>query len=205
MGVYELSGAGSLKTGRVLYPTMNANNGNNYGAMVPLGSLTATSAYGRYFSFTSIPQTYQDLRIVCSVRTDHAATTDLFGMFFNFGEGGTINSQTSLNGDGASVTQLREQNLFTMIRTSVAANTATSGIFSTVTIDILNYSSTSLFKTALARTATELNGSGNTTLTASLARLTSAVSIVSVGAIGSGTNLIAGSTATLYGIRAVSS
>ncbi len=203
MGVYELSGAGSIKTGRTLYTSMNA--GNMYGAMVPIASGTATSSYGRYFVFSSIPQTYQDLRIVLSVRSDYAATTDLFGMYLNGGEGGTINSETYLNGDGASATSVRESNLYTMIRSSVAGASATSGIFSSVTIDVLNYANTSTFKTALARTATDLNGSGNTTLTVSLARITSAVSTINVGIVGSGTNLVSGSTATLYGIRAVSS
>jgi len=181
----------------------NIYDGVTRPTFVPIASATATSSFGRYFVFSGIPQTFQDLRIVLSVRTDHAATTDLFGMFLNSGEGGTINSQTSLNGDGTNATSVREINLFTMIRTNIAGNTATSGIFSTVTIDILNYANTSTFKTALARTATDLNGSGNTTVTATLARITSAVSTINLGAIGSGTNLIAGSTATLYGIRAV--
>ena len=44
MGVYELSGAGSLKTPRTVYSSINANN--QYGAMVPIASYTAASTGG---------------------------------------------------------------------------------------------------------------------------------------------------------------
>jgi hypothetical protein len=202
MGVYSIAAGGGLKKPRTVYPNMGINSPYIYGAMVPIATYTATASYGRYFGFGSIPQTFQDLRLVLSIRSDLAATTDLFGMYFNSGEGGTINSETYLSGDGTSVTSIREANLFTLIRSNIAGNNATSGIFSTVTIDILNYANTVTNKTCLARTATELGGSGNSTLTASLARITSAVTTINVGVIGSGTNIVAGSTASLYGIRA---
>lgn len=173
------------------------------GAIVPIVSADViSSSYGRYFQLNSIPQIYQDLRIVCRVRTDAAATTDVFGLYLNQGEGGTINSQTVIVGDGASASSSREQNLFTLARSNIVANNATAGIFSSVTIDILNYTNTSNFKTIISRSATDLNGSGNTALSVSLARITSAVSSISIGAVGSGTNLVPGSSIVLYGIKA---
>jgi hypothetical protein len=173
------------------------------GALVPIARATATSAYGRYFIFINIPQIYQDLRIVFSGRSDANTPDDLFGMLLNAGEGGTINSETYLTNGVNTITSVREVNLFTMIRSNIAANGAAPSIFSSATVDLLNYRSATAFKSVLARTATDLNGSGSSTLTASLARITSPVTQINIGVIGAGGNLVAGSTATLYGIRSI--
>jgi hypothetical protein len=173
------------------------------GALVPIAKVTATSAYGRYFIFTNIPQIYQDLRIVFSGRTDASTPYDMFGMLLNAGEGGTINSETYLTNGVNTVSSVREVNLYTMIRSNIAANGAAPSIFSSATVDLLNYRSATAFKTVLARTASDLHGLGSSTLTASLARITSPVTSLNIGAIGAGGNLVAGSTATLYGMRSI--
>ena len=197
MGVYELSGAGSVKTGRTLYTSMNA--GNMYGAMVPIAS-TTLAADTATIAFSSIPQTYQDLFVVISGRSNYAATND--GLHLNIA--GT-QSSTELWGDGANAASARltSQSVI-VIRYGIVGNTATSGIFGSAEIHLLNYANTTTFKTALVRTAADVNGSGYTELVAGLAQSTAAITSFTLS-VRNGSGFIAGSTATLYGIRAVSS
>lgn len=197
MGVYELSGAGSLKTGRTLYTSMNA--GNMYGAMVPIGSSTATTSV----VFSNIPQTYQDLMLVMSLRSNKSATTASFCTRINENTGG-LASYTILQGNGSSATSSRNTGATFDTFIPIAGNTATSGIFSSVTYHILNYANNSTFKTCLARSANDLNGSGTTTLQVGLLRSTNPVTSLQVFEY-EGNAMITGSTFTLYGIRAVSS
>jgi hypothetical protein len=204
MGVYELSGAGSVKTGRTLYTSMNANN--QFGAMVPIQSATITSTGA--FDFSNIPQIYQDLRVVLFVRSTNAnATGDAFVMYFNHGAGFQFTgySTTNLSGDGSSAVSNRESNTSAIrIPNLIPTTTQTAAVFASITFDILNYRS-STFKNAILRGASDANGAGQTTFTVGLSQNTGAVTGLLM-ATGLGNNhFAANSTATLYGIRAVSS
>lgn len=202
MGVYELSGAGSVKTGRTLYTSMNA--GNMYGAMVPIASATATGS-SNSLSFSNIPSTFQDLTLVLNARSTNASTTTQAIMFFNGDVASSNYSATWLNGNGSSASSGRDTNFAQLYCVDgMPAASATSGIFSSTTFQILNYTSTSTFKTVLIRQAADLNGSGLTRLTVGLWRATPAA-ITTLGINTVSGNYATGSTATLYGIRAVSS
>jgi hypothetical protein len=203
MGVYELSGAGSVKTGRTLYTSMNA--GNQYGAMVPIATSTLSS--NGYFEFSNIPQNYQDLFV--SVNARAAATVGDSG-FSNqsyitayFNDITSNYSVTFLIADGTSATSTRASSQSNCYFGFIPNQNATSGIFGATTIQILNYANTSTFKTTLSRTAGDANGSGTTTLTVNSWRNTLAINKITLYC--SYTNFLAGTTATLYGIRAVSS
>jgi hypothetical protein len=200
MGVYELSGAGSIKTGRTLYTSMNANN--QFGAMVPIASTTLTTAGDVYF--TNIPQTYQDLFISVYGRSNQTLATGGYFGGFNGNYGGNTNySWTVLSGDGSSASSSRNTNQAGLWGDGVIpALSSTSGIFGAMNMHILNYTNTSTFKTYLMRCAADLNGSGVTTLSAGLWRQTSAINLIYLTP---SISFTAGSTITLYGIRAVSS
>jgi hypothetical protein len=192
MGVYELSGAGSLKTGRTLYTSMNA--GNQYGAMVPIQSATLGSATNE-INFLNVPQTYQDLRVVFSLQN----TSVVSEMFFTFNNDFASNSgsRTILLGDGSSASSSRRSN-DSVIYIPMASS---STIFTSLTIDILNYTSATQ-KTVLWRSAQDLNGSGTTTLGVGRKNIGA---ITTINLNSNGGNYSVGTTATLYGIRAVSS
>jgi hypothetical protein len=202
MGVYELSGAGSLKTARTLYPTMNANNGDNYGAMVPLGFLTSAGSTPT-FTFSNIPQIYQDLRFVIFGRTSFAIAEHQVLIRIN-GDGSAIYSQTRLFGNGTSAISERNTGLTGLYPGVLPGSSATAGIYGTLTMDILNYANTSTFKTTIARNASDLNGSGSTRLGIQLWRSTSAITSLVVQDV-DGSSWASGSTVGLYGIRGVSS
>lgn len=203
MPVYEMSAAGSVKVPRVNHQSMNA--GNQYGAMVPIASSTL-SANG-YFEFSNIPQTYQDLFI--SVNARAAATVGDSGysnqsyITAYFNDITSNYSVTFLIGDGSSATSTRASTQSNCYFGFIPNANATSGIFGSTTVHILNYANTSTFKTTLSRTAGDANGSGTTTLTVNNWRNTAAINKITLYC--SYTNFLAGTTATLYGIRAANS
>jgi hypothetical protein len=200
MGVYELSGAGSVTTQRTNYKSMNANN--QFGAMVPISSTTLSSSGDVYF--TNIPQTFQDLFISVSGRSNQTLTTGGYFGGFNSNYGGNTNySWTILKGDGSTASSTRNINEAGLWGDGIIpGSTSSSGIFGAMTMHILNYRNTSNFKTYLMRCSADLNGSGLTTLSAGLWRQTSAINLIYLT---SSISFTAGSTITLYGIRASNS
>lgn len=200
MGVYELSGAGSIKTGRTLYTSMNANN--QYGAMVPIASVTLSSFAN--FNFTNIPQTYQDLRIVIYSNTQTAgALADNMVMWLNNDFATTKYSTTWLRGDGSSASSSRLTSSAGSVGQVGTRPAFATNLYGVIAVDILNYANTSTFKTFLSRAASDSNGSGRTELFAGLFQSTAGISQIDFG--GTGNFPGPGTTATLYGIRAVSS
>jgi len=200
MGVYELSGAGSVKTGRTLYTSMNA--GNMYGAMVPISSTTLSS--NGAIVFDNIPQTFQDLFIVIQGRSTKSATTDVLDIVYN-GDFSANYSGTRLYGNGTSALSDRSTSAGAFFADYfLVGNSATAGIFSSNSISILNYANTSTFKTTLVRSAADQNGSGGTSLAVGLYRSTSGISRISLFPDATAA-FLAGTSITLYGIRAVSS
>jgi hypothetical protein len=197
MGVYELSGAGSLKTGRTLYTSMNANN--QYGAMIPIASQVLSNAV--VFGFSNIPSGYQDLMLVVNGVINSANTTQVIDNI-NGGVAFT-GSSTLLVGNGSSASSLRNTSLsgFMPLTAGGAQLQATT---SSVVIHFLNYSNTSTFKTVLFRIASDANGSGITSLGAGLISTTQAINTFNLSTQDGGRYWTSG-TATLYGIRAVSS
>jgi hypothetical protein len=194
MGVYELSGAGSVKTGRTLYTSMNANN--QFGAMVLISSVVVSSTGSVILS--NIPATFQDLMLVVSARTDSSTLTSAL-LRFN-GDSGSNYSSTMLLGNGSSATSERYSNeSFVRIGYAIGSSQLAS-VYSSQAIHILNYANTTTNKTVIARNASDVNGSGITQLSATLWRNTAAISSITYA-----TSVVAGSTLTLYGIRAVSS
>jgi len=195
VGVYELSGAGSIKTGRTMYTSMNA--GNMYGAMVPIASAANGSA-----NFANIPQTYQDLYVVSQLRGVNANTVEYFFSYFN-SVTTAIYSYTSIQGDGASASSSKTNigNTSFFIGTGPGGN-STSGVFASLEMWIPNYANTSTYKTIIYRIAGDQNGSGESRVGVGLFSSTAAVSAVNVFG-GNGT--ASGTTHNLYGIRAANS
>jgi hypothetical protein len=193
MGVYELSGAGSVKTGRTLYTSMNA--GNQFGAMVPIASASESTFSG----FTNIPTTYQDLYVVGSVLSDATRTATSLWLRLN-NDSATNYSVTQLDGNGSSASSSRAANN-TIIGLNFGLVSGNPAVFE---MWILNYANTSTLKTVLIRSANDNNGSGTTSLMVGLYRSTSVVSAINLLYPG-GNSQTANTTATLYGIRAVSS
>ena len=153
----------------------------------PIATTTLGSA-ANTITFSSIPSTYTDLRVVWY----GIQSTSQFRFRFN-NDTATNYSYTVLQGDGTSATSSRWSNqAFTYASTSAAA---TYGAF--ISLDVMSYAG-STNKTTLVTCSRDLNGSGSVDRGVGLWRSTSAINRIDLY-LGSG-NMDAGATATLYGI-----
>jgi hypothetical protein len=158
---------------------------NTYTELVRTVVGTATSTV----TFSSIPSGYTDLVLVSSLLGTVGQNQNI--RFNN--DSATNYSNTYLEGDGSSAYSGRRSNQTYLIDFGVIRTTANT--FSTNILQILNYSNTTTFKTALTR-----NGLASTALQAvvGLWRSTSAINRIDLSP-GSG-NFEVGSTFSLYGI-----
>jgi hypothetical protein len=146
-----------------------------------LGSAAAT------VTFSSIAATYTDLKVVIS----GSVTTGGPNIYLQYnGDTASNYSQTILYGDGSSTGSFRNTN-----NTKQVIGDANTTIGTTIA-DIMNYSNTTTYKTNLARNSM----SAYVEAWVGLWRSTSAINSVLIGVTSS--TFIAGSTFTLYGIKA---
>jgi hypothetical protein len=181
-------------------PIPLAQGSQMHGALIPIANYVADgTATG--VGFNSIPQIYQDLLIVQYLRSNRSATTEQFWQR-PLNDSGSNYSYTNLNGNGSSASSARFSNQTVTNRFNIPAASATSGIFGSSIVHILNYANTTTYKTLITRSACDLNGSGDTNLSVGLWRSTSAITSINL-ATENGSNLITGSYIYLYGVRTV--
>lgn len=157
----------------------------------PIATTTLGSSQASY-TFTSIPNTFTDLVLVCALATDNPSSINL-----NVGNGsvdtGTNFSWTYLYGNGSSASSSRgssDSRIFAMA-------TSTGGSQSTLIVHLQNYANTSTYKTTISRGN---ETSWGTIATVGLWRNTAAINQIRI--LANGNNLNAGTTLTLYGIQA---
>lgn len=153
---------------------------------------TTTLSSAGSITFTSIPATYTDLRIVLVSKS-----VDL-GVNVNFrfnGDSGTNYSYTYIRGDGSSASSYRQ----TDRSQGYFSDNSDNSNFNLGTLDIFSYAG-STYKTVLATYADDRNGSGYVFSTVNLWRSTSAITSILLQPGNISTNFAIGTTATLYGI-----
>ena len=155
-------------------------------ATTTLGSATST------ITFSSIPATYTDLKLV------FVSTADVGNPIVRLNaDSGSNYATTVLIGDGSAAASSRSANRtdLGLQQGNVYANNTVPTL---VTFDFFNYAG-STFKTVLINCAQELGTDGRTIQRVSLWRSTSAITSIDFSR-DSGTYGI-GTTATLYGIK----
>lgn len=159
-------------------------------AYTPIATYTFSGS-GQSFTFSSIPSTYTDLRLV----VEGNVTGELVQARFN-GDTGSNYSCTNVYGDGSTAGTNRRTS-FTEARLGLEnVNTTTRGI---VTVDFLNYSNTSVYKSYLSRAN---YASQETNARVGLWRSTAAINTILVSLFNVSWAFSAGTTMTLYGITA---
>jgi hypothetical protein len=162
---------------------------------VKISTVTAGSAVAS-LSFTSIPQTYTDLKIVFSGRSERTASAyDSLVVKFNstattyvarrlYGEGGSAGSDTVTTQQGA-----------------FSSDSTTANVFGSIEVYIPNYTSGNQKSTSSDSVAENNDGSAyGVQMIASKWDGTSAITQIDLSA-NSGSNLMQYTTATLYGIK----
>lgn len=155
----------------------------------PIATTTLTGNQNT-ITFSSIPSTYTDLRMVAFLRM---VNTNVVNEYWRFnGDAGTNYSQTRLVGDGSTAFSSTQSNSSSALQNY----TYTPGL---TIVDIFNYAG-STFKTLLWQSNADANGSGNVARHVGLWRSTSA--ITSITWQNAGDTYTTGTTITLYGIKA---
>jgi len=147
-------------------------------------------------TFSSIPATYTDLRLVLVAKVNIAAGN--IWLTFN-GDTATNYSAFYINSGGASANSGRFTSVANIALAGAGAGTSTS-VDQLFTTDVFSYAG-STFKTVLSTDNQDINGeNGNVTARVGLWRNTAAITSVSLSAT-TGRLFAIGTTATLYGIK----
>lgn len=152
---------------------------------------TNTLSGAGVITFNSIASSWSDLRLVI-LSTGNMGN---IGLRFN-SDSGTNYSYTQIRGNGSVASSDRATAQNYAYITNLISNITAPAL---VTTDIFSYTG-STYKTLLSQTAADLNGSGETNAFVNLWRSTAAVTSISI-TCNSGA-FAAGTTATLYGIKA---
>ena len=164
-------------------------------------SSTVLSSGQNTVTFSSIPSTYTDLVVRCSVRTSNASNLDRLAITIN-SDSNTNYSDTEITGTGSAASSGRTSNGIYSDDIYINAANYTASTFSSVEIYIPNYTSTSSRPFSVFST-TENNGTTSYIRgSAQLYRGSSAISSLSFFPPSSGsTNFITGSSFYLYGVK----
>ena len=151
----------------------------------PIATTTLGSAATSY-TFSSIPGTYTDLVLVIS----NTATSSAVNPYIQYnGDTGSM-SATRVYGYGTGYGSARDASAFL-----IGDSTTTQNTF---IVNIMNYSNTSSYKTAISRGSIT---DSSVTISVGVWRSTAAINSVKINQ-GGGVSFSAGSTFTLYGIKA---
>ena len=159
---------------------------------------TTTLASDGNFTFSSIPGTYTDLRVVLVGTSTNNNSNTGFLMFNGDTWASATNYSTVYISGYGSGSSSGMYNSTAAIRTSVNSNTSTSLPF-IHTYDIFSYAG-STYKTVLAYTAADNNGGGASNVCVGLWQSTAAITSLSV--INANYGYKIGTVATIYGIKA---
>jgi hypothetical protein len=157
---------------------------------------TTLSSAASSITFSGVPTTYTDLRVVL-VATADSTLSKRIQFNSDTSTGTDTYSNTKLGGNGSSTYSARQANEFGIRFASDQAGDSTTIPMLSV-IDIFSYRG-STFKTILAATSSNQSTSGYVQRTVGLWRSTDP--ITSVILMINGANYQIGTTATLYGIK----
>jgi hypothetical protein len=162
----------------------------------PIATQTLGSAAAS-ITFSSITNTYTDLRIVLVSTATYGDVRTTLGYRFN-GDSSTNYSFTRIRTDGSTKESQTAANVsYQSLGFAPANSSSTRGLH---TIDIFSYAG-STHKTSLVTASAEQYSLGNLQREVNLWRSTSAITSVVLFDV-NGSNFVTGTTATLYGIKA---
>jgi hypothetical protein len=161
-----------------------------------IATTTVGSGGAATIDFTSIPQTYTDLRIVLSARTTNAAIRDFLYLKFNGSTTGW--NERRIFADGTSAASFSSSTSFVGY---VDGANATSSVFGNQEIYIPNYTSAT-YKSLSGDSVTETNATlVYSSLGAILWSNTAAITSITLYLPDTGASFVQYSSASLYGIK----
>lgn len=143
-------------------------------------------------TFSSIPNTYTDLVLIANTRLVSSGSGTNYLVTFN-GDSGSNYSITYLTGNGSSASSGRASNQTAMDTAYMPSNSA----LGVIKYSINNYANTTTYKTLLSRSDQADSG-----VFAYVGLWRNTAAITSMTIAGGASNILSGSTFTLYGIKA---
>lgn len=150
-------------------------------------------------TFSSIPSTYKHLQIRFIGRTNRADIDDTLQIRIN-GATSASYAEHALTGNGSTAYSGGSGSTSTVFIGRLAAANATSNVFGTGVIDILDYTDTNKNRTMRSLTGIDNNGGGWISLFSGLYTSTTAISSITLY-MGYGTAFVTGTQFALYGIK----
>jgi hypothetical protein len=165
-----------------------------------IATTTVGSGGTATITFSSIPATYTHLQLRWIARSARTAVEDSFRITLN-SDSGTNYTSHYLAGDGAAVyAGVQGTSMNYMVFGSQAGASAGASTFSGAVVDLLDYSTTTKYKTTRTLTGYDNNGSGSISLLSSLWMSTAAVNSITI-VTSTAVNFAQYSSFALYGIR----
>lgn len=193
MAIRRLSTA-SIKTGSKSNKLWDQDT--QQGSMVLIGSNDMNGAVTA-FGFSNIPQIYQDLMLVVSLRSTSSASP---GWIINSNPSGAVYGVTMYRGDGAASLSSRGSSMSYGASQVGAIGQNSTSTNATMITHFFNYTNSTNKKTWAQKTANDLNGSGFVAIEAHLT--SSTLPITAIACSTANASIYWNGTATLYGIKA---
>ena len=149
-------------------------------------------------TFNSIPQNFDDLLVVISARINFAATTVSLGLVLNSAASDT--SWRFLSGNGSSAGSGSASGATDFLVGDVPGTSSTANTFGNSSVYIPNYRANQAKSLSADNVAENNATAANHAIVAGLCSKTAAVTSLTIRFYGGGFDLVAGTTATLYGI-----
>jgi hypothetical protein len=160
---------------------------------IKISTVTVSAGGSSTIDFTSIPQTYTDLKLILCNRSSNTGTVDGSPIYFNSDTTSGNYTYRRVLGDGASVASATVNGLV------LPGSSATANAFANSEIYIPNYTGSNN-KTMSIDSVTETNAvDGYAGLTAGRWSGTAAITSIRIQNVGG--TFVQYSTATLYGIK----
>jgi hypothetical protein len=158
---------------------------------------TATLSTDGIFDLQNIPQTYNDLKVVASIRRNSSTAEAFFTL--NWGLESALHRTRILSGTGSSTPSATYNEVNGNLYVATTGTNYTANTWSSIEIYISNYTSTSSHKTFSFEAVTENNSTASYQIIgAGLFQSNNAVTKILLDSFGG--TLVAGSTVSLYGI-----
>lgn len=177
-------------------------SGHLFGPTSAYESIATITSSGstNLIEFTSIPSTYTHLQVRIFSRSAVSAAEDTVYIRLN-SDSSSSYSWHRLRGNGSSASAGGYYPDGIMFAGATPGASATSSIFGTSIVDILDYRNTSKNKTIRSLGGYDANGSGMIELYSGSWNSTTAVTGVTLANYTSGNNFASGSVFALYGIK----
>ena len=165
-----------------------------------IASVTVGASPVATIDFSSIPATYTDLVLKCSIRGSAVALNVPFGVRFN-NDSTAVYSYIGLQGSGASAISYSATGLTSFNIGNATGATATANTFGSTDVYIPNYTSSNQKSVSNDDVMENNAATGYITLTAARYTGTAAINRITIADYTGSTSFAQYSTVTLYGIK----